>query len=61
MIDFLRGIVRPTITWVSWAVLASLMLSGKPVPDWYIGVVGTITGFWFGSRGSKPPSNGNGV
>lgn len=55
MLDFIRGIVRPTLTWGGFTVLSAVvgyqaLWLKQPVPDWYQIMVGMMIAFWFQSR-----------
>ena len=50
MVDIVRGLVRPTVTWAMVGVFSYLALVGKIDAVVYTAVVATIVGYWFGSR-----------
>ena len=62
MLDLIRGLVRPTLTWLGFGVLTvivgvnSLRTKTAP-PDWYITMVAMMVAYWFAQR---KPSDSNG-
>lgn len=50
MLDFIRGIVRPTVTWMSVGAVILMLFTGIQVPEWFQLMTGVIVGFWFGQR-----------
>lgn len=54
MLDFIRGIVRPTVTWIGFGVVSIIALieisETKKPPMWYVSLIGPMIGFWFGQR-----------
>lgn len=60
MLDLVRGLVRPTLTWLGFISLPVFLVLKIPIPDWYqIMVVSMIT-FWFVDR-KNGHENSNGV
>ena len=50
IVDFFRGMVRPTITFTAFAYFIYMRVEGLTLPteDYYI--IGGILGFWFGGK-----------
>lgn len=48
LLDFLN--VRSIITLGAFFIAYSLILEAKPVPDFLIGFVNLLQGFWFGQK-----------
>lgn len=48
-----RGIVRPAVTLILVIVSSGLAVTGRVVPEWYVGLTLTVVAFWFGSRTAK--------
>lgn len=59
MLDFIRGVVRPIATLVLVVAAVSFIAFNTPIPDWFIGTVSTVIGFWFGQRQSTGSTNGS--
>ena len=65
-IEFLRSFVRPFIAYMFSAVFAGLVVYAfvkygdseiaKTLIVGFVGIVGTIIGFYYGQRGAQPPS-----
>jgi|TARA_Y100000310_G_C20700503_1_gene829335 hypothetical protein len=53
IIEFIRGLVRPVITFVFTGVISYLALVGKIKPDQLLPIYATVLGFYFASRGTK--------
>ena len=63
MLDLVRGLVRPSLTWGGFATVSALLLYGglqKPQPEWfkeiltwYLGALGPILGFWYATRENR--------
>lgn len=64
ILDFVRGVVRPTVTWGGFFALVWMVTHQMPVPEWFSAMVGGLLGYWFAERngghngGQKPPNNG---
>lgn len=56
MLDFIRGIVRPILTLMGFAVASYLVIVGALSVEVYLPMVGMMVAFWFSER----KSNGNG-
>lgn len=55
MLDLLRGLVRPTLTWLGFGVVSGVVaytsVRDKAMPpDWYVSMVALMLGWWFASR-----------
>ena len=50
MLVYIRGVVRPTLTWGGFAVVSALVLLGREVPVFYIALVSGMVGYWFAER-----------
>lgn len=53
MIEGIRKLVRPAVTLIVVGVFAYLSIRGVIKPETFMGIVGTIVGFWFGSRAKE--------
>lgn len=61
MLETIRGLVRPTLTWLGFGVVSGvvgyLSLHNKTMPpDWYISMVALMVGYWFGQREASKPN-----
>lgn len=56
MLAFIRGIVRPIITFIGFGSLVGFLVLGIDIPDWYVALITSITVFWFATR--APNSSG---
>jgi len=62
-LDLIRGLVRPVVTWTGWfaflaiAVLLILRFAdanlAQTIATAFTGIIATLIGFWFGTRGVK--------
>lgn len=50
-----RTIVRPAVTLILVVVASWMVMGAKPIPDWYMGLVISLTSYWFGSRSNGAP------
>lgn len=62
MLEFIRGMVRPTLTWVGFIALTAVVayrafILELDIPDWYQIMVGMMVAYWFGQR-THPNGNG---
>lgn len=59
LLEFIRGVVRPTLAWLGFMAMLLFVWRGVEVPDWLIGMVSMMLVFWFQGRGngsaSPPP------
>ena len=58
MLEFIRGMVRPTLTWVGFVALTVVILFrafllDHDIPDWYQVMVGMMVAYWFGQRNNN--------
>ena len=60
MLNFIRGIVRPSLTWIGFISLVVFLLLKISIPDWYQVMVSTMVAFWFAGR-MIGGGNGNGT
>lgn len=58
-INFIRAVVRPSLTWIGFIVTAGLVIKGVTVPDWWIAMISMMLAFWFASRSSNGGSAGH--
>lgn len=58
MLDFIRGVVRPTVTWLGFGSIVAMLFVGIAIPDWYQAMIALLLGYWFGHRGQG--GNGGG-
>lgn len=58
--DFIRAMVRPVLALSSWLTILGMAWAGKPVPAELWTIAASLTGFYFGSRGTQPPAGGPG-
>ena len=49
-LTFIRGIVRPTLTWLGLSSLVAMVFLGIAVPDWLQVMVSAMIGWWFADR-----------
>lgn len=55
ILELIRGLVRPTMTWIGFAALTGVVIwlvvvKNKEPADWYISLVTLMVGYWFGQR-----------
>jgi hypothetical protein len=50
MLEFIRGIVRPTLTWAGFGALVAMLLLGIESPEWFRTMVAMMISFWFAQR-----------
>ena len=50
LINFTRAITRPMLTFAGWFCLCNMVYEGKEVPEFFIGAVLGMTGWWFADR-----------
>jgi len=57
MLETVRGLVRPTVTWALFAACITFeavsILNGNPVNEWFVGLVTMVGTFWFVDRVSN--------
>jgi len=54
MVETVRGLVRPTVTWGLFAACIAFeaisVVNGNPVDEWFVGLVAMVGTFWFVDR-----------
>lgn len=50
-------IIQGTIALATVGVVLYLSIAGKPVPDFLYGLIGTIVGYYFGSKSNQQTRN----
>ena len=55
MIELIRSLVRPTVTWGLVAAFIAAAFYDKEVAGLIGGPMGIVIGFWFKDRESTPP------
>jgi len=51
--ETVRAIVRPLLTLSGWVVVCYLAISEVSVREFFLGLIATMIGFWFGQRGKE--------
>lgn len=57
-LDFIRGIVRPVVTFTFVGVAAYLAVVGKIDPKDILGLAGIVIAFWFSNRSNNTEKKG---
>ena len=50
LLELIRGVVRPTLTWLGFGVVSVLAYFDPEVRKAYITMVGMMVAFWFADR-----------
>ena len=50
MARFILSLVRPLVTLIGWWTVSYMVIEQIDVPQWYIGAVLGMTGWWFYDR-----------
>jgi hypothetical protein len=53
ILELIRGLVRPTVTWGTVAAIIAMLMLSVPIPEWFQVMASVIIGFWFGQRENK--------
>ena len=48
--DFIRALQRPYVIFSGWGVVLAMAWMGRPIPDFLLAFVSTLTGFLFAER-----------
>ena len=58
LLDFIRGVVRPSVTWIGFVAITLVVLQRawvlREAPQtWYVGMVAGMIAYWFAERNHK--------
>lgn len=53
MIKVIRGLVRPTVTWIMVALFGYMVVTHQVEVAGAMGIIGLVIGFWFNERTKK--------
>jgi hypothetical protein len=54
IVEQLKELVRPTVTWLFAVALVAMVVLGTIIPDRFWDIVVMTIAFWFGSRNPQP-------
>ena len=50
MSKFIISMVRPFCTIFGWVSIVAMLCDGIEIPQWFVGMVGGMTAWWFADR-----------
>ena len=50
VVQIIRAIARPAISVIFAAAIAQVVIEGRPVPEWFLGLAVPTIAWWFTSR-----------
>jgi len=50
VVQIIRAIARPAISVIFAAVIAQVVIEGRPVPEWFLGLAIPTIAWWFSER-----------
>lgn len=61
MLEFIRGMVRPTLTWCGFIAVVVLAAMGRTIPEWLVAQESMMVAWWFSDRMRRENGNASGT
>lgn len=53
ILELVRGLIRPTITWLGFGAIIAMLFLEMDIPEWYQAIIVALISYWFAERNAR--------